>query len=306
MNLASRATALLATFGIAGFQLLGSFQLASAVSLGAAGGYALLEIGSGTVATSDTDQVNVQGGNTISGNIGVAAGANLQNTDHSTTINGSIFLATGATYSGPNPNNVSGAVNTNQNLSAAVIAALTLSTLSAGMSATGSISNLDMNLTNITPGVYNFSSNVNLTQQDTWTLNGAGDYIFNFSGNFGATNKLVMNLTGGASAQNVLFNILGSGDNSFTNTNLINAIILAPNGNITVNGGSTVNGELISGENITLASHANINEITIGGGNQTATPLPAALPLFAAGLGAMGLLGWRRKRKGSAAGATSA
>jgi len=28
-----------------------------------------------------------------------------------------------------------------------------------------------------------------------------------------------------------------------------------------------------------------------------ATPLPAALPLFATGLGAMGLLGWRRKRK---------
>ena len=28
-----------------------------------------------------------------------------------------------------------------------------------------------------------------------------------------------------------------------------------------------------------------------------ATPLPAALPLFAGGLGAMGLLGWRRKRK---------
>lgn len=29
----------------------------------------------------------------------------------------------------------------------------------------------------------------------------------------------------------------------------------------------------------------------------TPTPLPAALPLFASGLGAMGLLGWRRKRK---------
>jgi hypothetical protein len=26
------------------------------------------------------------------------------------------------------------------------------------------------------------------------------------------------------------------------------------------------------------------------------TPLPAALPLFASGLGALGLLGWRRKR----------
>jgi hypothetical protein len=30
------------------------------------------------------------------------------------------------------------------------------------------------------------------------------------------------------------------------------------------------------------------------------TPLPAALPLFASGLGALGLLGWRRKRKASA------
>jgi hypothetical protein len=31
------------------------------------------------------------------------------------------------------------------------------------------------------------------------------------------------------------------------------------------------------------------------------TPLPAALPLFATGLSAFGLLGWRRKRKGAAA-----
>jgi hypothetical protein len=30
------------------------------------------------------------------------------------------------------------------------------------------------------------------------------------------------------------------------------------------------------------------------------TPLPAALPLFATGLGALGLLGWRRKRKAAA------
>ena len=32
-----------------------------------------------------------------------------------------------------------------------------------------------------------------------------------------------------------------------------------------------------------------------------ATPLPAALPLFASGLGAMGFFGWRRKRKVAAA-----
>jgi len=33
----------------------------------------------------------------------------------------------------------------------------------------------------------------------------------------------------------------------------------------------------------------------------SATPLPAALPLFASGLGGLGLLGWRRKRKNAAA-----
>jgi len=32
----------------------------------------------------------------------------------------------------------------------------------------------------------------------------------------------------------------------------------------------------------------------------TQTPLPAALPLFATGLGGLGLLGWRRKQKAQA------
>jgi hypothetical protein len=41
------------------------------------------------------------------------------------------------------------------------------------------------------------------------------------------------------------------------------------------------------------------NDLTVDDISLTtsATPLPAALPLFASGLGAMGLFGWRRKRK---------
>jgi hypothetical protein len=45
--------------------------------------------------------------------------------------------------------------------------------------------------------------------------------------------------------------------------------------------------------------HTPILELTSG--PVSATPLPAALPLFATGLGLMGLLGWRRKRKGAVA-----
>lgn len=44
-----------------------------------------------------------------------------------------------------------------------------------------------------------------------------------------------------------------------------------------------------------------LDDVSLTGAS--ATPLPAALPLFATGLGALGLFGWRRKRKaiGSAA-----
>ena len=41
--------------------------------------------------------------------------------------------------------------------------------------------------------------------------------------------------------------------------------------------------------------------IALSTGELTATPLLATLPLFATGLGALGLFGWRRKRKNGAA-----
>jgi hypothetical protein len=42
-----------------------------------------------------------------------------------------------------------------------------------------------------------------------------------------------------------------------------------------------------------------LDDISVSTG-VSAVPLPAALPLFATGLGALGLLGWRRKRKAAA------
>ena len=54
---------------------------------------------------------------------------------------------------------------------------------------------------------------------------------------------------------------------------------------------------------LSLAGDQNLgygSDLTKGGESPT-TPLPAALPLFASGLGALGLLSWRRKRKNAAA-----
>jgi hypothetical protein len=53
----------------------------------------------------------------------------------------------------------------------------------------------------------------------------------------------------------------------------------------------------------TVPFSAPFNDLPIGVAEITPpdnTPLPAALPLFASGLGALGLLGWRRKRKQTA------
>ena len=54
----------------------------------------------------------------------------------------------------------------------------------------------------------------------------------------------------------------------------------------------------------TIAANGDYFYSAIGAGSVSstpATPLPAALPLFASGLGALGLFGWRRKRKSAAA-----
>ena len=73
----------------------------------------------------------------------------------------------------------------------------------------------------------------------------------------------------------------------------------------------TAEGGLANAEAALLAglaadeTYLNIHTTVVPGGEirgfLTATPLPAALPLFASGLGALGLLGWRRKRKAQAA-----
>ena len=49
--------------------------------------------------------------------------------------------------------------------------------------------------------------------------------------------------------------------------------------------------------NCVLPGTVNCSVSRIGDTTFTATPLPAALPLFATGIGGLGLLGWRRKRK---------
>ena len=81
-------------------------------------------------------------------------------------------------------------------------------------------------------------------------------------------------------------------------TLLFSANWLGPNGvNMTA---FYENGQLITASE-TLAGATGFFGGYYIGSIASATPLPAALPLFATGLGALGVLGWRRKRKNAAA-----
>jgi len=115
-----------------------------------------------------------------------------------------------------------------------------------------------------------------------------------------STNQQSPFLTGTAltaTSGGLFFNFSGSGMISIFQQNNANWFMCAsalctPHGDWFLNVFNVANG---SGK---LLDQSDIVEIAVGPGDPTgSTPLPAALPLFATGLGALGLLGWRRRRR---------
>jgi hypothetical protein len=77
------------------------------------------------------------------------------------------------------------------------------------------------------------------------------------------------------------------------NTSVYSTSTVATEANVALNGGAFCTQSDACSSSTTVSFGPNFET--------GSTPLPAALPLFASGLGAMGLFGWRRKRKNAAA-----
>jgi len=237
----------------------GTAVKATPVDLGAAGDFAILETGSGNVSLAAAGP-----NGSVNGNVGVAGSGNLSDGGN-LPINGSVFLASGATSSGLS-GNVSGTINQNVNLSAAVSAAASASVLASGLLSAGgglgfSTINEGNNVTlNLTPGVYNLANFI-LQNGDVVNLQAGGAYVFNVSGALALHSAQVLAAAGLANA-NILFNVEGSQavglSGGLNNESVLTGIILAENAQVGIAPGE-VNGEIISGENISIASGGSVN-----------------------------------------------
>lgn len=227
--------------------------------LGTAGpGYwAALAIGDGTMQVEG----NIGGGSEVVGNTGVASPGSLTVAGDSHLI-GDLYVGNTATYHINDTSTVTGTVFTNQDpvLNAAGAAAIAASTFYAGMGSAHA--DITSSIT-LSAGIYNVSK-IDLGGTSALTLNGPGDFVFNISGLLNLQGMATVILTGGATADNVLFNITGTTTAMTGGSAILQGIILAPHADVTVDSGVGpghhvgVYGEVISGGTITIQSGSGI------------------------------------------------
>jgi len=149
------------------------------------------------------------------------------------------------------------------------------------------------------PGFTNFGADVGTTTQYILTANGDENitamfstqyHAFGFDAFFNGLGPVTLTVFGAGGSTLGQLNIPGDGLDPSTD--------LADRGYLGV-----TSDDLIYGFewNTTDGRTLNTGFTAISVQTSSETPLPAALPLFATGLGALGLLRWRRKRKAKAA-----
>ncbi|HEV2318800.1 MAG TPA: collagen-binding domain-containing protein [Verrucomicrobiae bacterium] len=261
---------------------------AQSVDLGAAGDFAILETGAGAL-NANVSLAAAPPNGLINGNIGLAGSGNLS--DSGVPINGNVYLGAGAGSSGLS-GNVSGSVSQNFDFSAAISAAVNAEAQAAALSASGGgagYSTIDErnNVTlNLTPGVYDLSD-FELKNGDIVNLAAGGSYVFNISGTLSLNSAEIL-AAEGLSDSDILFNVEGSHGVSFSgglhHESVLDGTILAENASVSVTPGE-VNGEIISGENINIASGGSVNS----GGPASSVPETAPTWLLLA-LGMVAIL----------------
>jgi choice-of-anchor A domain-containing protein len=280
--------------------LLPSAAVASVVSLGAAGpqNFNVLEIGTGNM----TIQINAGGPvNGVAGNVGLNGTGTLALTG-GTFVGGNAIVSTNANQVTLSGGATVGGIIVNQALltqarTDALNAAATAAALPSSGLGYGTLAN-PIDITSgglLHAGVY-YVDKFELGNNDFLHLANDGSYVFNIVGDLKINGPAGNYLDGGLSANDVLFNYLGTTAIAFSGGSnpdgsekaFLNGIILAPNADVNLAPGQ-VTGEIIGGQNISIVSGSDVNGTTV------VTPVPeATTALFGAAL--LGVIGFARRR----------
>jgi choice-of-anchor A domain-containing protein len=283
---------------------------ADPITLGSAGSFGLL------LGTNETLTTN---GLHVGGDVGLSSNDKVKLSGYF-TVGGDTYLDGTPSVSGGGGYVLSGSTIT-QSMTSIVADAASASTTAGALAANLTVPNNAINVnsatnsiviqavTNLSENVLNISSlalsNGTITFDDNGYTN--AKFIINVTGNFSLTNGAFMQGINGASADDIIFNIEGTG----TTVNLVGnsstsiiGTILAPQRNVNLGGGGNLTGAIIAGVNNAGKAY-NLNQsgsgynITSLGftprSTSTNTPEPSSIALFGAGVSA--LVAARRRRK---------
>jgi hypothetical protein len=262
-----------ATAAVLGLVLSGQQAQALPVDLGAAGpgNWAILEIGGASVGL-DTDNLSFAaappyGG--VNGNIGGGNISHITSSAGNFPINGAVYLGDQSTADAATAANATGGII--QNAAAQVLLAqahddaVAASIAAAALASSGGgvgVSSISAGGT-LSPGVYNLSS-LQLPNGAVLNLAAGGSYVFNISGTLKLDHAQILTASG-LSEADVLFNVMGTQGVAFSGgiatQSVLHGIILSVNAPISLTPGLVV-GEMISGENINIASGGSVQSVT--------------------------------------------
>jgi hypothetical protein len=146
-------------------------------------------------------------------------------------------------------------------------------------------------------GIISTAGYTNITISFDWLRKGtesSDSFYFSYIVNPGTLNSSLMQNEGAWTTTQIS---VGGNDTNFATINPVINLANASNSNIAIMFWSVSNGSCsFSGGFDCDTDYFKVDNVVVAG-TPNATPLPAALPLFASGLGVLGVLGWRRKKK---------
>jgi hypothetical protein len=187
------------------------------------------------------------------GSFAVLASSTVTNTGH-TTVTGNLGLHPGSSVTGFPPGVVDGNMHVDPSAGTAQ-SDLTDAYIAAGQVGNGAKLPGDIGGQTLSPGIYHSSSSLKITGEVT--LNGGGLYIFQIGSTLTTASDSKVNLTGGAQAADVYWQV-GSSATLGTHSTFVGTIMAMES--VTVTTGTRVSGRLLARNGaVTLDS----NTITI-------------------------------------------